>query len=680
VAGGLVVGTSGGRSAIRSAPLTRSSAPIRSAPQIRSLSASCAGARLTGTAPSRPRPGSTGPIGRPGTIEIRINQVGYVSDCEKVALVMSSVRLGAAGFSVVAASGRSVRRGRLGPSRGAWSRAWPYVYPADFSALTRAGHYAVEVDGARSPVFRVGSGSALYGGPAQRAVDFFAAQRDGPDVIAGPLDRKPAHLLDQHATVYAQPSYSRTRLTAALRPTGTTVDASGGWFDAGDYLKFVETASFSEILQLLTLRDHAGAVPGASLRSEAEFGVQWLLKMWDAGNRVLYYQVGIGDGNGSSVLGDHDLWRLPQADDRLGSKAGSPAYFVSHRPVFAANSPGGPISPNLAGRMGAALGLCAEDFAASDRALAGQCLAAGEPIYGLADTQPNGELLTTSPHAYYPQTEWTGDMELGAVELYLGIQALDGTSGPGLDQYTYLDDAGEWANQDISSSANGSDSLNLYDVSALAEYDLFGILSTPAVQQAEAHVKAVDVPTDPAALLKDLSDQLGLARRIGLPDPFRLSNTSSNVDTVSHALGYAIEARLYDLLLGRPADEQFAETELGWVLGANAWGSSFVVGAGSTFPDCLADEVANLSGSLDGRGPLLLGATVDGPNAPSSVTGTSAPDGYRRCPQAGGDRFAAFDGHSMAYVDNVTAYTTSEPSDDLAALALLAFAQQAELK
>jgi endoglucanase len=609
-----------------------------------------------------------------------VNQVGYVSDCGKLALVMSRVRLGPTGFSVLGSRGRPVLRGRLGPSRGAWSRAWPYVYPADFSALAHSGRYTLEVDGAHSPGFGVGSGSTLYRGLAEREVDFLTAQRDGPDVIAGTLGRKPSHLLDEDAAVYAQPTYNGTWLTAPLEPTGATVDASGGWFDAGDYLKFVETASFTEILQLLTLRDHASAVPGPPLQAEAEFGVQWLLKMWDAADRVLYYQVGIGDGNGSSVLGDHDLWRLPQADDRLGAKPGSSAYFISHRPVFAANSPGGPISPNLAGRMGGALGLCAEDFAASDRALAEQCLAAGETIYGLADTHPDGQLLTVSPHAYYPQTEWTGDMELGAVELHLGIQALDGRSGPVPDQYAYLDDAGQWANQYISSPTNGSDSLNLYDVSALADYDLFGILSTPSVQQAEAKVKAVNVPTDPAALLQDLSDQLGLARRIGLPDPFRLSNTSSNVDTVSHALGYAIEARLYDLLIGAPVDEQLAEAELGWVLGANAWGSTFVVGAGSTFPFCLADEVANLSGSLNGSNPLLLGATVDGPNAPASVRGTGAPDGYRRCPAEAGDRFAAFDGRSMAYVDNVTAYTTSEPSDDLAALALLAFAQQAELR
>jgi hypothetical protein len=641
-----------------------------------SLAGSCRASTVTPTTAAAAAAG-TEPA---GTVEVRVNQVGYVSDCEKLALVMSRVPLKATGFSVLTTAGESVVTGRLGASRGSWSRTWPYVYPADFSRLRRAGRYEVEVDGTRSPSFGVGSGSGLYGRLAEQEVDFFEEQRDGPDVIAGRLDRKPSHLLDAAAEVYAQPSYTGMTLTRPLQPTGKTIDASGGWFDAGDYLKFVETATFSEVMELLALRDDGNAVRGPALRAEAEFGVDWLLKMWDAGNRVLYYQVGIGDGNGTSVLGDHDLWRLPEADDRMNAKPGNPAYFVSHRPVFPANSPGGPISPNLAGRMAGALGLCAQVFSADDHALAERCLQAGTTIYGLADTAPAGDLLTASPHAYYPQTEWTGDMELGAAELYLGSKALGVDSPTGTGPYEYLNDAGDWANDYITSPTNGSDSLNLYDVSAVADYDLFGILSSPGVKHAEAKVKAVNVPTDPAALVKDLSDQLVLAREIGQPDPFRLSNTSSNVDTVPHALGYAIEARLYDLLVGRPVYEDFAETELGWVLGANAWGSTFVVGAGSTFPYCLADEVANLSGSLDGTEPLLLGATVDGPNAPSSVLDTGAPDGYRPCPVGGGNRFGEFDGDSMAYVDNVTAFTTSEPSDDLAGLALLAFAQQAEVK
>jgi len=140
---------------------------------------------------------------------------------------------------------------------------------------------------------------------------------------------------------------------------------SGGWFDAGDYLKFVETASFTDTLLLWTLRDYGGGLPGRpALGSEARFGLSWLMHMWDQRRRVLYYQVGIGNGNGSTVLGDHDLWRLPQADDHRYERPNAPAYFIEHRPVFAANPPGGRISPNLAGRVAAAAGEPSDDIRA----------------------------------------------------------------------------------------------------------------------------------------------------------------------------------------------------------------------------------------------------------------------------------------------------------------------------
>ena len=49
--------------------------------------------------------------------------------------------------------------------------------------------------------------------------------------------------------------------------------------------------------------------------------------MWDDSTQTLYYQVGIGDGNGcGSICGDHDIWRLPQADDTYGGS--DPAVHV----------------------------------------------------------------------------------------------------------------------------------------------------------------------------------------------------------------------------------------------------------------------------------------------------------------------------------------------------------------
>ena len=143
--------------------------------------------------------------------------------------------------------------------------------------------------------------------------------------------------------------------------------------------------------------------------------------MWDGRTRTLYYQVGIGDGN-AKTISDHDLWRLPQADDHYGGR--DPAYrYIRHRPVFRAAPPGSPVSPNLAGRDAAAFGLCFQVFHRTRPGLAARCLRAGEQIFALADTHPRGHLLTAIPWDFYPETEWRDDLELGAVELADALRA-----------------------------------------------------------------------------------------------------------------------------------------------------------------------------------------------------------------------------------------------------------------
>jgi endoglucanase len=119
--------------------------------------------------------------------------------------------------------------------------------------------------------------------------------------------------------------------------------------------------------------------------------------------------------------------------------------------------------------------------------------------------------------------------------------------------------------------------------------------------------------------------------------------------------------------------------ERNWVLGANAWGSSFIVGAGSTFPHCMQHQVANLSGSLNGTPPIVLGATVDGPSAAANFQGVGTVSGMRACPPNGNDPFKAFSGKGARYFDNVIAWPSVEPADDYTALGIVLFAGQAAL-
>src|SRR5690349_24890059 len=97
---------------------------------------------------------------------------------------------------------------------------------------------------------------------------------------------------------------------------------------------------------LFALRDYPNRLAASGdFMGEAKFGLDWLLKMWDQNNRILYYQVGIGDGNGGTILGDHDYWRLPEADN-INLAPSDPGYYAkSHRPVFRLGPGGSSISP-----------------------------------------------------------------------------------------------------------------------------------------------------------------------------------------------------------------------------------------------------------------------------------------------------------------------------------------------
>ncbi len=104
------------------------------------------------------------------------------------------------------------------------------------------------------------------------------------------------------------------------------------------------------------------------------------------------------------------------------------------------------------------------------------------------------------------------------------------------------------------------------------------------------------------------------------------------------------------------------------MLGRNAWGSSFVVGAGRVFPNCMQSQIANLSGSLNGRPPLQLGATVDGPNPADVFTDLGLPGGAHSCPAGGANRFRPFDARGARYMDDARAWPSVEPTLDYTAL------------
>jgi endoglucanase len=601
---------------------------------------------------------------------VRVNQVGYTPRSAKVAFAMLPRPVRSVSFVVIGGHG-VVYRGRSADDVGRWNAGYRAVYLLGFSALRRPGRYQIKIQGMPSAVsvpFRIAGAAALYHGLALNAVRYFTSERDGADVIRSVLDRRPANLTDRRAFVYADPRYdSNDNLLGRLTRIGGPVNVAGGWFDAGGgYEKFGYTVSYTDGLMLMAARDFPGQF--ATLLPEATFGLSWLRKLWNPVRKVLYIQVGIGNGNASNTIqGDYNFWFLPQQEDRLnvtrGGNPGPSAYYVKYRPVFPAAPPGRPISPDLAGRFAADFGLGAQLAARAGRARSERLLSLARGIYAMAKTTRVGQIVTTFPHDYYPGTQWKSDMLWGAAEIALADEALGVRAGR---LHADLQAAAGWARAYIAQGhPAGGDTLNLYDTGAVAEADLL-----QAMRQAPFPPVIA-----PATLLNDLAAQLRLGERAAGRDPFQLGTALGASDASPHAFGLFITSALYRRYGGSAAYQSFAQQQLNFVLGANGWGSSFVVGAGSTFPHCMQSEIANLAGSLNGRGDIQLGATTDGPSSPSNFVGLGTVSGMRAC-RAG--HFRPFNTATAGYEDNVVSWPSVEPADDYAAASLLAFALGAQ--
>ena len=587
----------------------------------------------------------------PARAAVRVDQLGYTPTEAKSAYLIAK-RAQDARFAVIDARGHVVLRGRAGRSRGRWNRRFKAVQPLHFTRLQAPGTYRVRVGKQLSPLLRIAPASRLLAPRVADAVAFFRAQRDGPDALPSP-----AHLNDSALDVFATPRYesadSDVILGRTLHRSGGPVDLEGGWMDAGDFIKFTHTTAYADTLLFAAERALGAAAP-PTLDPEARFGLQWLGKAWRPAEGTMLLQVGIGSGNKRATFnGDHDVWRLPARDDHLN---GARNRYLRHSPAFRATRPGTALPPNLAGRTAAAFALAAQIDANRAPAAARAELNTAAQIFAAAKTakvRPS-DVVTALPHAFYPESSWRDDLDLGAAELARAGEAL---SDP--RTANWLADAQHWAHEYLAHEA-GDATLNLYDTSALAHADLAQAL------------RAAHAPGG-APLIADLRAQLnrGLAR--ARKDPFRAGAIYDDFDAASHAFGLAATAALYRELTHDNRYAAFGTEQRDWALGANAWGASLMIGVGSRYPRCPQHVVANLTGRT------LRGGVVNGPNDRRHFAGGLGDffSNGRTCPADGKDPYRKFTGHGSRFVDDVRAWQTVEPAIDFTATATLAFAVSA---
>ena len=232
---------------------------------------------------------------------IEVNQIGFYPLAPKCAIVTGlTVRdvffIVSVGSNSASWALRSdtVFIGRLGPVIASANSSLS-TRDADFSSFRRPGMYRVVVPGfPNSAVFSIAP--ELFSPVAAAALKGYYYQRSAmvlSPVYAGKWSRAAGHPDDQ-VLVHASAADAR-------RPEGTVISAAGGWYDAGDYNKYVVNSGITMGTLFDAYEDFSGYfdtlhtnIPPISgipdILNEALYNLRWMLLMQDPADGGVYHK------------------------------------------------------------------------------------------------------------------------------------------------------------------------------------------------------------------------------------------------------------------------------------------------------------------------------------------------------------------------------------------------------
>lgn len=225
-------------------------------------------------------------------VEIRLNQVGYYPDEEKV-VVFEGIKAKEK-ITVTDEQGNvvlqpKVMRQAISP----WSKKKRFI--VDVSELNTPGKYTIAVKGAERQ-FVVNQ--AALRDISHASLKFFYLMRTGIPIdkeYAGEYARPVGHP-DLHVLIH--PSAA-----SQGRPAGSVISSPLGWYDAGDYNKYVVNSSFSIGLMMLVYEQNKPYFHSLNLNipesknatadflDEMMFNLRWLLTMQDPEDGGVYHKL-----------------------------------------------------------------------------------------------------------------------------------------------------------------------------------------------------------------------------------------------------------------------------------------------------------------------------------------------------------------------------------------------------
>lgn len=222
---------------------------------------------------------------------IKVNQVGFLPQAQKLAVAAQ----GAGDFELVGADGQTAFKGKAGAAL-RWEPSGETVRVLDFSALTRPGSYRIQVAGMPlSDSFTIqADGYRALNTAALKAFYFNRSAIALEPRYAGQWARPAGHPDDR---VLVHPSAA-----SPARPAGTVLSSPKGWYDAGDYNKYVVNSGISTYTLLAAFEHFPGffkqdsGIPESGdgvpdILDEAMWNLEWMLTMQDPQDGGVYHKL-----------------------------------------------------------------------------------------------------------------------------------------------------------------------------------------------------------------------------------------------------------------------------------------------------------------------------------------------------------------------------------------------------
>jgi len=217
---------------------------------------------------------------------IRFNQVGYYPKAIKEFLVADYE---ATSFNILNEKGKIVFKGEL-VDKGTWDTSGEHVLLGDFTRLTKAGNFLIQLNtGITSAPFQIAPW--IYETALDAAIKSFYFQRASMAIE------------EQYGGVYKRASGHPDNLCLFHPSSGKeegTMSSSGGWYDAGDYGKYVVNAAITVGQMLNLLEILPNAIPSDDLNipesgngirdllDEIRYELDWVKTMQDTDGGVFH--------------------------------------------------------------------------------------------------------------------------------------------------------------------------------------------------------------------------------------------------------------------------------------------------------------------------------------------------------------------------------------------------------